>query len=213
MTCAFSTNQNQWGKVLVLAIDWQEMLRVCPFREDAVQFIKNVCTNDELTKLRLLLTLPTSPVWLTSRHSAPLNLSDAISVDDFKNDQVDQLVTLYGQRIPESNMTELRRLIGGHPYLWRLLLELLPDDSDALRMIINDSNYREGVFRDHIQFCERWLADHREFHPAILALLNGQQPEGSLRQLEDAGFIWKTNGRLELRYALYREQFPQMCQA
>lgn len=198
---------------LVLAIDWQEMLRACSFRDEAVMFLKSLCTNEEVSKLRLILTLPTSPVWVTSVHSAPMNVTDGIPVDDFKDEQVNQLVTRHGPNIPEPSMSELRRLIGGHPYLWTLLLEHVLEDEEAIRRIIDDPSYRKELFKSHIDSCGRWLAGHPEYHPAIRALLNGDLPEGFLIPLEDAGFIWKPNGRPALRYALYKEQFPQMCQA
>lgn len=196
---------------LVLAIDWQEMLQTCTFRDDAIKLLKSLCMDADLAKLRLLLTFPTSPVRMTPGHAAPLNLSEPIWIDDFEEGQVLTLASIYGQRLQPEVMPQLSQLLGGHPHLWSILLERQQEDASCIHSVLEDATYRTEVFGDYLKIYERWLEENPELRPLFRALLNGEEPSGSLRRLEEAGLIKKTSGRSALRYGLHVEFLKPLC--
>lgn len=162
-------------------------------------------------RLRMLLAISTEPSLLQETiHESPFNITDPIRLGDFEAEQVAELASLHGLRWSASQVGRLMSKVGGHPYLARKVMYRSALAGQPLDELLPGLTSDNGPLADHLR--SRLLRVNRdpELRDAIVRLVNRDQEPVDLEvaeRLERAGLIRRENGRLELRYPLYRDYF------
>jgi transcriptional regulator with XRE-family HTH domain len=110
------------------------------------------------SRLRLLVTVDTEPSLLERlEHSLFFALANPIQVDDLSPAQVARMAGLHGLRTrtrdkeDEETLGELRRLVGGHPYLTRCAMYESRLRQDSLGRLLADRHFVALVYGRHLR--------------------------------------------------------------
>lgn len=202
------------GGHLYLAIDRADTVWGCPFQNEFFGLLRawaeNGVEEEPWQYLHLLLAVSTTPALLIQNPvQSPFNLSEPVRLSDLGDQQIGQLADLYGVRLGPADLEALKALVGGHPYLVRLLFYTARRQNCPLLPLLEGSNPRGDVFEG---FLERTLSRLQQ-QPAVLEaffqLLEGRDSNlerDARHRLERAGLIVRDEqtGVTRPRYQLYR---------
>lgn len=110
---------------LVLALDDLDLLSGSPFQDDFFALLRSWAENpkEPWPRLRLALALSTTPALLINDpNRSPFNLTSPILLDELSLSQVEELARRYGVDWSASDLERVVALVGGHPFLIRLLM-------------------------------------------------------------------------------------------
>lgn len=196
---------------LVLAIDRADAILSCNFRDDFFGLLRSWAedTREPWPRLRLLLAISATPMRLTENpcNSPFSGLSDAIELGELDAAQIQHLAERY--RLPWDGTADLPRLlglVGGHPYLIRLVMHDAALHGTRLEDLCADA-HAPRLFERHLVRCRRLLS----VEPTMLAALrrsarDAQAPiePKTYEQLHRLGFLVRTlSGGHRLRCKLY----------
>jgi transcriptional regulator with XRE-family HTH domain len=83
-------------------------------------------------------------------HRSPLNVGFPVQLGTFTSLQVEALARQYGLHLSASDLADLMRMLGGHPYLVRKALYELVDRHLSLSEFWQLAQLEDGLFRDHL---------------------------------------------------------------
>lgn len=119
--------------------------------------------NINLQPLRLLLIYSTEAYVQLDINLSPFNVGLPIELAPFSGEQIAQLAQVYGFKWQDdgalnSPVTQLKRKLGGHPYLVQLALyhlatseDLLESPSNTLQTLLDQGHLPTGIFADFLQ--------------------------------------------------------------
>ncbi len=153
---------------LVLALDRVDAVWGMPYQDDFFSLLRawaEDAYNEPWSKLRLLLSLSTTPAQLCASVSqSPFNLTPPIYLTDFSPEQAAELMRRYRLPWRDSELAALMTLIGGHPYLLRLAMYKSATGTQIGRLL--DGAMRTGgLFEPQLNRYRSWLRQH----PQLLA--------------------------------------------
>lgn len=191
---------------LVMALDRVDTVWGLPFKDDCFGMLRAWAQNPNLPKLRLVLSISTTPSRLIDRpNTSPFNLTPPITLGDFTVAQVRELAARYGLHWSDKDFATVMELIGGHPYLVRHVMHrsLITGGTPATELIGESTS----LFNDFLARYSRRLHNDPELLDGIRNLrsesLAELTPEVS-HQLESAGLaVEEEAGFFRLRYRLY----------
>jgi 3',5'-cyclic AMP phosphodiesterase CpdA len=190
---------------------------------------------DVWSHFRMLLTSSVEPTHLIRNAGpSPFNIAKTIRLGDFDAGQTEQLAALHRLAAAPEEIVELRRLVGGHPYLLRLAMYEAATTGRALTEVVRDGlSFADGIFAEHLRE-RRSLLERSPWSRAAgasqaarsdgLCLLDAvcairRDPElpldlDSALRLQSAGVVVEeTRGVFQLRNDLYRRYFETLCRA
>ena len=163
------------------------------------------------SSLRMLLALSTTRLFLRNSGltSDFFNRVVFVRLSDFGPDQAAALAALYGLAWDAETVRGALELVGGHPFLLRMLMF-----HSALRRpdgpLFDLDELEESVYQEHLK--QRWLWVQRD--PALIDGLRHvlDTPEAPLNPdvyegLKMAGLVVRRDGQLTMRNALYARWF------
>lgn len=171
-------------------------------------------------KLRLVIAY-SARIRYQLDYQSPFNVDLPIDLKEFTQYQIRELMQRYGLALTDSELENLKDLVGGHPHLLRLTFSEARNAmyagktfKQALEDLCNDSLVNQGLYYEHLYYHWRALeADPnlKELLKRIIAthsILQGADLEygGVLR---DMGLIRFENskGKVSLQCELYRKYF------
>ena len=108
-------------------------------------------------------------------NQSPFNVGLPVELGELHAAEVAQLAVLHGLRLSETELEQLRLLVGGHPYLVRKgLYELaqgLPFNS-----FLREAPTEAGVYGDHLRGILKAVEDHPELADALRQVVNSDTP-------------------------------------
>jgi hypothetical protein len=110
---------------LVLALDDLDLVSGSPFQDDFFALLRSWAENprEPWPRLRLVLALSTTPALLINDpNRSPFNLTSPILLEELSLAQVEELARRYGVGWSGSDLERVMALVGGHPFLIRLLM-------------------------------------------------------------------------------------------
>ena len=117
------------NKALVLAIDQFDLVFSEPeisttFFSILRAFHEEAKTGDEddLEKIRIVLSYSTEAYLNYNVNQSPFNVGLPINLPEFNNDEIRDLAIRYSVKLNDSQLENLKNIIGGHPYLVQLAL-------------------------------------------------------------------------------------------
>lgn len=86
---------------------------------------------------------------LRTEHS-PFNVGEPIELPEFTQEQIQHLAKRHGLDWDESQIKDLERMVGGHPFLLRRALYCICDQGMTLEQLLHDAPTNAGIYRDHL---------------------------------------------------------------
>lgn len=162
-------------------------------------------------KLNVVMAISTHPALLIQDvRQSPFNIGLRLSMDDFTESQIQKLNLLYKSPLRSEEIPEMRKLLGGHPYLVQKALYTLVCEKKKWPELAAEADRADGPFGDHLRYYMELLRRDPKLVQATQAILKSETwPPGEIRQkLESAGLIIVQGGdRCVFRYGLYRDFF------
>ncbi len=156
------------GRPLMLAMDEVDRMLGCPFRSDFFGMLRAWHNSrrggNVWRKLDLLLVISTEPYLLIDDlKQSPFNVGEVVRLEDFSPVQVADLNERHGAPFAGAQLSQLDKLLGGHPYLVRQALYRTACGETEADTLLATAAEDEGPFGDHLR---RHLARFHE-RPAL----------------------------------------------
>jgi hypothetical protein len=167
-------------------------------------------------KLRLIIIHSTEFYSNYDFYASPLiGVGYVASLSDFNAEQVLSFAQVNGINWTLSDVHKVMNLVGGNPYLIKLILVKL-QEGNSLEKVLDDALQGREPFQSHFFLLMRYLksnANLRNIFRQILhkkALTPAQMKGESVQFLERLGLIHKSYDNLEVRCNLYQVYFDDL---
>ncbi|WP_233271125.1 AAA-like domain-containing protein [Microcystis aeruginosa] len=167
-------------------------------------------------KLRLIIIHSTEFYSNYDFYASPLiGVGYVASLSDFNAEQVLTFAQVNGINWTLSDVHKVMNLVGGNPYLIKLILVKL-QEGNSLEKVLDDALQGREPFQSHFFLLMRYLksnANLRNIFRQILqkkALTPAQMKGESVQFLERLGLIDKNHDTLEVRCNLYQVYFDDL---
>ena len=143
--------------------------------------------------------------------------NDVIELGDLSPDQVVELASLHGLAWGREVVDRLLYpLVGGHPYLLRVIMYQARLTRAALAAILGNAEVMDSLFSTHLGQLGRVLEQDPILQEALARLLATPGcfvEEDHYQRLRRAGLVARAGGVVRIRYALYEEYLRRRWQA
>jgi serine/threonine-protein kinase len=185
-----------------IAADFFGLLRA--WHEDA--------KNREVWKnLRLVVVHSTEVYVPMDINQSPFNVGLPIELPEFKSEQIYDLARLHGLDWDATKISQLMKMVGGHPYLVRLALYHIAKQDITLETLLETAPTEAGLYGDHLRRHLWNLEQHPKLSEATARVMSATQP---IRLESVIGFKLHSMGLVKLqgnevipRCNLYRQYF------
>lgn len=190
---------------LLVALDEADAMSGLTFQDDFFGFLRSLAEERRVpwSNLRLLMTITRSSSSLIQNvHQSPFNLTTSIVLQDLDPAGIHQLATLYGLAVTDLDIEELIGVVGGHPYLVRMVLYEAASRQIQIRRLLNEEDFASRLYRDFLMQHHRGEKQGQWLHILQQMLHN---PHLSLDleiadELERAGLIVRNGSTLRPRF-------------
>jgi hypothetical protein len=168
------------------------------YRDDffgTLRFWHNERANDPETWDRLNLVIAHSPepsLWIQDIHQSPFNVGDRVRLRDFQLGQVADLNQRYGSPLKnDAEISQLIRLVGGHPYLVRQAFYSMVSYGWSLAELDTHASESDGPFGDHLKRYIWGLSKDTGLKSALIRILQTGRcdDESHFQRLSAVGLI------------------------
>lgn len=197
---------------LVLAIDQVDAIWKLPYKNDFFGMLRNWTdqSNEEVWgKLRLVLTISMTPSFLVDDvNQSVLSMANMILLGDFNPEQVEQLAKRYDLNWTRTEIEKLMNLVGGHPYLIRVVMYKARLSKANLDELLDLQNPKNQIFKNYLDRFRYWLNHKPELQNELRSFKAGNVSYGSnpilCERLSKVGLLTEVStSTYRLRYPLY----------
>ncbi len=164
-------------------------------------------------KLKIVLSHSTEPLLgINDLNQSPFhNVGFGVELQPFQRAEIIDLAFRHGIEI-EDNLDSFIELIGGHPYLSRLVLYTMVEEKQSFEHILKNAYSQNSIFYDHIKRYVWIINGNKRLKNTIRELLNGNicRDNYSCYTLEATGLIRNRLGRAEFYCKLYHRFFSKL---
>jgi hypothetical protein len=169
-----------------------------------------------LSKLRLIVAHAAEVYIPLDINRSPFNVGISIEIDEFSADRIQVLATKHQLNWTQPEIDRLMELIGGHPFLVRLLMFEAASHNIDLTTAIATASSRGGIFDlYHISRIESTLKSQPDLLAATIEVFNspaGVSLSSNLKhRLEGLGVVKLTDEVVVPRCELYRQYFRNLA--
>jgi transcriptional regulator with XRE-family HTH domain len=169
-----------------------------------------------LSKLRLVVSHAAEVYIPLDINRSPFNVGISIEIDEFSRDRIELLATKHQLNWTEMEIDRLVELIGGHPFLVRLLMFEAASKSIDLTTAIATASSRGGIFdRYHLSRIESTLKSQPDLFAATIEVLSsptGVSLSSNLKhRLEGLGLVILKDELVLPRCELYRQYLSTLA--
>jgi hypothetical protein len=146
---------------LVLAIDGADAGLGGALQDDLFALLRAWAEayDEPWPRLRLLLTVSTTPALLVSDpNRSPFNLTAPIVLGDLRAAEVEDLARRHGLPWTAEDIARLMDLVGGHPYLARLIMHRAALHGTPLAELLDPDLGSRWILFDDLRRIRSWLA-------------------------------------------------------
>ncbi|MEX0270590.1 AAA-like domain-containing protein [Leptolyngbyaceae cyanobacterium UHCC 1019] len=162
-------------------------------------------------KLRLVVVHSTEVYIPLDVNQSPFNVGLPIELSEFNPSQVADLGQRHGLDWQQTEVEQLMAIAGGHPYLVRLALYHLAQQSITLSDLIQTAPTEAGIYGDHLRRHLWNLKQHPELANAfnrVVANLEPTELDSILAfKLHSMGLVHLQGNEVTPRFDLYRRYF------
>ena len=145
---------------LVLALDDVDLISGSTFQDDFFALLRSWAENSKepWPRLRLVLAVSTTPALLiTDPNRSPFNLTSPILLDELSVAQVEELARRYGVTWSAADIERVMALVGGHPYLIRLLMHGAALHKTPLPALLDPSSGAGWILAKEVGRIRAWF--------------------------------------------------------
>jgi diguanylate cyclase (GGDEF)-like protein len=175
---------NQLDRPLVLIInDIHHLLKHPKIAQDFFPLLRfwheQAKQNQVWQKLRLVI-VHTIEIYIPLQpYQSPFNIGLPVTLPEFTPEQVEKLATCYDNCLLKHSSSEyqiIRGLIGGHPYLLRLIFEYLCYYNIPPAEVLDDQDLLLNIFADHLRNYLIILQEQPELSKALQDVVSSSKP-------------------------------------
>ena len=164
-------------------------------------------------KLRLIIAYSKEDFIPIDRNRSPLNVGKPISIPELNQAQVQNLLHHYQLCLSEEQFQQLRAMMGGHPYLIRVALEIIASHKLTLARLLENAPTEEGLYRDHLLRLWSMLQSNPGLLEAMRSIVSANvavriDPEKASK-LQEMGLVKYTGSSVQPLCYLYRLYFRE----
>ncbi|MGB3758334.1 MAG: AAA-like domain-containing protein [Rivularia sp. (in: cyanobacteria)] len=209
----------QINSPLVLVLD--EVDRLFPYSEVVEDFLGMLRSWHEKGKisevwkrLRLVLAHSTEVYIPLDYHQSPFNAGVPIELQEFNREQVEDLAIRHGINPQNSLLPELRRMVGGHPYLLRLAMYDVAIAKTTFPDLLQSATTEAGIYRNHLRYLLDILRSAPDLVRALQRVVNStagvELDSMEIYKLHSLGLVIRENNHVTPRCQLYRDYFRRV---
>jgi len=199
---------------IILALDEVDRLLHTPFHNDFFALLRSWhnsrALDEQWDKLDLVLVISTEPYLLIAdANQSPFNVGLKISLEDFNEEQVQDLNQRHGSPVTEKEFPQLMELLSGQPYLTRQALYMLTIGQFTWNELLEKAALDHGPFGDHLRRQQWLLRDDPELRETFKQIIDQGQSQNEMARfrLLQAGLIKGSGDIFTCRCGLYKKYF------
>jgi len=204
---------------LILVLD--EVDRLFPYSEVVEDFFGMLRSWHEKGKisevwkqLRLVLAHSTEVYIPLDYHQSPFNAGVPVELEEFNEQQVKDLASRHGINSQDSLLGELRRMLGGHPYLLRLAMYDIAAEKTTFPDLLQSATTEAGIYRNHLRYLLDILRTAPDLVKALQRVVNSttgvELDSMEIYKLHSLGLVIRENNHVTPRCQLYRDYFRRV---
>ncbi|MBD1896069.1 AAA-like domain-containing protein [Coleofasciculus sp. FACHB-129] len=167
--------------------------------------------SDRWQQLRLVVVHSTEVYIPLNVNQSPFNVGLPIELPDFSPEQVQDLTQRHGLNLNATQVEQLMRLVGGHPYLVRLALYHIAQQTITLDQLLETAPTEAGLYDDHLRRHLWNLQQHPELADAFAKVVMADTPieleSVPAFKLHSMGLVQLQGNYVTPRFDLYRQYF------
>jgi hypothetical protein len=181
---------------------------------------RRASVNSPWRKLDLALVISTEPHLLIDDPTlSPFNVGNRIRLRPFTAEECRRLNQIHyeltGRRLDETQVSQLRDLLGGQPYLTRLAYHLvLVDQAYSFDNFIRAAESDESPFADHLRALLSRLRKRPDYNLAAVfrQIIRSEHTgdQGAVARLKASGLVREEEGRVAPANGLYARFFGRV---
>jgi transcriptional regulator with XRE-family HTH domain len=204
---------------VVLGLD--ELDRIFPYTEVIEDFLGMLRSWHEKGKishiwkqLRLVMAHSTEVYIPLDLNQSPFNAGVPVELLEFDKKQIQDLVRLHDLNWNDTQIEELMRMVGGHPYLVRLAMYYVSSLNVTLEQLLQEAATEAGIYSNHLRRHLETLQKSPELALALKKVVTSPQPieldSMQIYKLHSMGLVQRQNNYVTPRCNLYREYFRRV---
>ncbi|WP_243902821.1 AAA-like domain-containing protein [Aetokthonos hydrillicola] len=162
-------------------------------------------------KLRLVIVHSTEAYVPMDINQSPFNVGLPVELPEFTPEQVLDLAKRHQLKWSNTEVQELRDMIGGHPFLARLALYKIARHEITLARLLETAPTTAGIFSNHLRHLGLILTEQQELGAAMKEIVNttssGKFSDAVRYKLKALGLVNLLNDEVTIRCKLYRQYF------
>jgi AAA-like domain len=170
--------------------------------------------SDVWKQLRLVLAHSTEVYIPLDIHQSPFNAGVPVELKEFNQQQVEYLAFRHGIKPNNVQLEELRKIVGGHPYLMRLAMYHIAAGKITLESLLQDVTTEAGIYSNHLRILLDILRSAPELVSALKKVVNStvgvELDPIQIYKLHSMGLVQRHNIIVLPRCQLYREYFRRV---
>ena len=204
---------------VVLGLD--EVDRLFPYTEVIEDFLGMLRSWHEKGKiseswkqLRLVIAHSTEVYIPLDMNQSPFNAGVPVELLEFDVKQIQDLVRLHNLNWNDTQVEELMRMVGGHPYLVRLAMYYVSSFKVTLEQLLQEAPTEAGIYSNHLRRHLETLQNSPELALALKKVVMSPEPieldSMQIYKLHSMGLVQRQNNYVTPRCNLYREYFRRV---
>jgi hypothetical protein len=204
---------------VVLGLD--EVDRLFPYTEVIEDFLGMLRSWHEKGKiseswkqLRLVMAHSTEVYIPLDMNQSPFNAGVPVELLEFDVKQIQDLVRLHSLNWNDTQVEELMRIVGGHPYLVRLAMYYVSSLKVTLEQLLQEAATEAGIYSNHLRRHLETLQKSPELALALKKVVTSPEPieldSMQIYKLHSMGLVQRQNNYVMPRCNLYREYFRRV---
>ncbi len=170
-------------------------------------------SGDIWKKLRLVMTHSTELYITQNINTSPFNVGLPIELPEFSREQVLDLSRRYGLDWSYTQVEQLMRVLGGHPYLVTVALNTIVRENSTLNVFLQTASTDNGPYGDYLRECLSSLRQRPELAAAFSQVVTRTspvklKPEKAV-QLSSMGLVSMQGNNVTSQNDLYRLYFRE----
>jgi hypothetical protein len=133
---------------------------------------------------------------------------------EFDNKQIQDLNRLHDLNWNDIQVEELKKMVGGHPYLVRLAMYYISSLKVMLEQLLQEAPTEAGIYSNHLRRHLETLQKSPELALALKKVVTSPEPieldSMQIYKLHSMGLVQRQNNYVTPRCNLYREYFRRV---
>ncbi|BAY87061.1 hypothetical protein NIES267_65720 [Calothrix parasitica NIES-267] len=204
---------------LILVLD--EVDRLFPYSEVLEDFFgmlrswhEKGKTEEIWKQLRLVLAHSTEVYIPLDYHQSPFNAGLPVELKEFNQQQIEDLANKHGIDSQDCMLSELRKMVGGHPYLLRLGMYDVAVGKTNFQDLLQTATTEAGIYRNHLSYLLDILRAAPELVQALQQVVNStagvELDSVEMYKLHSLGLVVREKNHVTPRCQLYRDYFRRI---